>query len=539
MVLNLTCLKQESSALAALSVAWILAVLLVNPSGDFPLNDDFSYGKTVQNLVVHGRLHFDEWLAQTLLAQVLWGAGFCKIFGFSFTVLRISTLTAGLAGVFACYFIARELGQRQKIALLAALTVAFNPLFFSLSFTFMTDVHFFACLSIAVLFYLKSLRNGSLRWAVIGTFFAIAATFIRQLGIMLPLAFGMALLFRERFRLKALPLALLPFSLTIGLFLAWSDWFEAAQGLPDGYGNFSKLGSRINSGFEDDLLLRTGILLCYLGWFLLPLLCILKTPFGKWAKFGMAASLVVAVFCLAIALPRIPWGNIFFNLGLGPKLLKDGVFFINVSPVMPESGLWALRLVGAAGGLLFLWHVLPAIFSSLSSAVQRPLVLFAIFNLALYGGFLALDAHFFDRYFFQMLPFLLVCLLTSEWIFLSKKRMWMAGLFIGIQALVSITVTHDYLAWNRARWQALNDLTEKQGISPHQIDGGFEFNGWHKPGERTYDQPKSWWWVDRDDYVVAFGEMDGFSKIKSYPFVRWLPPGIDSVCILKNGNSGD
>jgi hypothetical protein len=46
-------------------------------------------------------------------------------------------------------------------------------------------------------------------------------------------------------------------------------------------------------------------------------------------------------------------------------------------------------------------------------------------------------------------------------------------------ALVALAGTHEYLSWNRARWQVLNELTDTQRIAPAEIDGGLEFDGWH------------------------------------------------------------
>jgi hypothetical protein len=72
--------------------------VLVNPTGNFPILDDWSYGRSVKTLVEQGTLQYDGWNAPTLFFQVLYGALFCLPFGFSFEALRISTLVAGLAG---------------------------------------------------------------------------------------------------------------------------------------------------------------------------------------------------------------------------------------------------------------------------------------------------------------------------------------------------------------------------------------------------------------------------------------------------------
>jgi len=74
-----------------------------------------------------------------------------------------------------------------------------------------------------------------------------------------------------------------------------------------------------------------------------------------------------------------------------------------------------------------------------------------------------------------------------------------------LMAIFSIISTHDYLAWNRARWQALHDLTVKENIPTTHIDGGFEFGGWYNfhEIEVEMDTQKSWWWVMEDDMIFT------------------------------------
>jgi hypothetical protein len=94
---------------------------------------------------------------------------------------------------------------------------------------------------------------------------------------------------------------------------------------------------------------------------------------------------------------------------------------------------------------------------------------------------------------------------------------------ISLFAYFSVASTHDFLAWNRARWQALNKLTVVQKISPKLIDGGYEFNGWRLADRRYKQKPnKSFWWVDDDNYVIASGPLQGYKEIARYPFQRWL-----------------
>src|SRR5438093_12585801 len=98
----------DLSSIWIITIIWISMVILVNPIGDFPLNDDWAYGWTVKTLLETGVFQLSDWTATNLLPQALWGTLFCLPFGFSFTALRISTLTFGLIVVIATYRLLRR-----------------------------------------------------------------------------------------------------------------------------------------------------------------------------------------------------------------------------------------------------------------------------------------------------------------------------------------------------------------------------------------------------------------------------------------------
>jgi len=164
----------------------------------------------------------------------------------------------------------------------------------------------------------------------------------------------------------------------------------------------------------------------------------------------------------------------------------------------------------------------------------------------------------FDRYLLLLVPLATLLLVQSS----ATHELAETGYRFSVPAVVTLALfgvfsvagTHDYLSWNRVRWQALNNLMQEQHVSPKQMDGGVEFNAWYLYS-RSYPNPllsvdidwnkkpesmerkpaptKSWWWVASDDYVVTFGPVPGFTELKRYPFQRWLPPGEGSVLILQ------
>jgi hypothetical protein len=85
--------------LLILGHVWIAIALLVNPAGNFPLNDDWSFGRAVHTPI---ECHTFELIEHTVDAtHHAGGVGrsvHAPIFGVSFTVLRASTLALGLMG---------------------------------------------------------------------------------------------------------------------------------------------------------------------------------------------------------------------------------------------------------------------------------------------------------------------------------------------------------------------------------------------------------------------------------------------------------
>jgi hypothetical protein len=150
-----------------------------------------------------------------------------------------------------------------------------------------------------------------------------------------------------------------------------------------------------------------------------------------------------------------------------------------------------------------------------------------------------------DRYIAPCVPFIAVAVVAFSDVSHKlihpkfKKLSVMASFLIALIGLFSIGATHDYLAWNRARWAALRYLTSTIGVSPRDVDGGYEFNGFYlydrntDTADRADSRTRSWWWVSDDKYQIAFGPVIGYAVVKEYSYHRWLPPDKQKVLILR------
>lgn len=507
------------------------------------MNDDWSYTQSVWGLSQSGNYQMSNWPAMTLVAQVLWGTVFCKIFGLSFLTLRLCTLITGLIGLLVFYRMALRFSGHRFAAALAALLLFFNPLFFSLSFTFMTDVHFLTSVILALFFFIRYLDQQKNMLLVPAALFSIIATLIRQPGLLVPFAFTLVMLLCSR-KPTVLLLTWLPLLFTIAALKLYLHWLHDIAHTGEKVAGGQDTWQGILSTGPYQLVSRPAETLLYLGLFLLPLLPLYSRHLlRRWHNAGIKAlllGLAVILFVL-VGSRHFPENHILYNVGLGPKLLKDAYWGINLYPQM-APGLWnnGLTLLGAlaASGLLLLLvspDVLrfPRSFRPLLSRTDPARILLLLIG-AGYLALLTISTSFFDRYTLPLLCLAALAMLSAQAEYTAVQKN-MALVLLAIMALFNITATHDYLSWNRARWKAAAWLTEEWHTPPQQIDGGFEFNGWHQAGPlNPVDQDgKSWWFVTDDPYVISFGTLPGYQTTAVFSYPRWFPPGQGQIFVLK------
>ena len=548
--------KSEIIYFILLSAVWITMTICVNPSGDFPLNDDWAYGKTVQSLVEKGEFQISDWAAPNLFSQIFWGALFCLPFGFSFTALRLSTLTLGLIGVLATYGLLRETNSTPKLAFFGALLVAVNPLYFGLSNTFMTDVPFFAFAAVAIYLLIQGLRRNSGTEIFWGIIIASIALLVRQLGIAIFLAFSCAYIINKGINIRNI-IKGFSFSL-LGLFLqiSYQKWLQLIEGTPALYGKqASNIFNIIFTNLGDALLnigYRSPIALIYLGLFIFPLLMILflmkLKEFNYKDKiltiFSLSTLSMVLIGLLIFKHKRMPLSNNVLNdFGLGPLTLRGGSYMSHLMVPTALEVFWKiLTVIGVIGAVMLILYLFWVFWQFYSDFKQSRfnnnwLTIFIIAAGLIY--FLPLGiGGFFDRYLIFLVPLSLMLISVSTInrsnVQMSPILVYSGSFILLLWGLFTVGVTHDYLSWNRTRWQALNSLVKEYQVPPNSIDGGFEFNGWYLYQPKYQKTPnKSWWWVDQDDYIISFGPLAKYEEIKRYSFSKWLPFGPENILVLQ------
>ncbi len=164
----------------ALVGAFGVILILVPPVYEVPQNDDWAYYLTVQRWLSTGHLEHLGWNDPTLVFLVAWGALFARLFGLSYTTLRISTLALSLAGVLSLYGILRHVRTGRAIALLGAGALLLNPVYLTLSYSFNTDAPYLALATLATWLLLRARDRKSAGGYCLAGLCAACAYLVRQ-----------------------------------------------------------------------------------------------------------------------------------------------------------------------------------------------------------------------------------------------------------------------------------------------------------------------------------------------------------------------
>jgi hypothetical protein len=101
---------------------------------------------------------------------------------------------------------------------------------------------------------------------------------------------------------------------------------------------------------------------------------------------------------------------------------------------------------------------------------------------------------------------------------------------------------HDWLDWNRARWE-LGKQAVAEGKEPVDIEGGLEWNGWHSSeasylprgndNRLTVAFTRLWFPGVTGRYALAFSAVPKSEIIGSKSYSQWLLPGAHDFVLLK------
>jgi hypothetical protein len=469
------------------AAAVVAAFLIVDPFVEMSFDDDFSYAWTVRRFLDIGRITFNGWSAPVLITHILWGALFAKIFGFSFIVLRFSTLPMAAGSAFITYYLARNAKLTPMAAVFASLTLCLCPGFLPLADSFMTDIPALFYMLASLYALTRSAQSTALRSALAWLFTGVLAGIIGGMGRQTvwgaPLCIIPYLIILRRhdfsFVLAAI-IGWLALLLDAWLTLRWfarQPWAYLDPSLPE----YLRLTWHQPYGSLSALMVISFTAVMFAIPALVPFTIDSLVRFWRERRNWRGAVTAIVILLLSIAASRNP------KFVLGPWLFNI-VSYRGVLGSLEISGSRLPTLPLAVRGIvsalvLIICYLLTARCAESLCEPRRSLIaagkffrspsaasILALFGVA-YGALLVIRASHdlvFDRYCLPLIPCLAIPLLRN-------RRLAVAWPVLAIYILYALASTQDNLALAKARRTAI-DLLESHGVPRTEIAAGLEYN---------------------------------------------------------------
>ena len=513
-----------------------------------------------------------------ILPQAYWAALFIKLFGFSFFIVRLSTvvLSAGLIPIL--YYLGRESGLAPSFAAFGACLCILSPFALPQELSFMSDVPAFflfsLCLYASVKAWHAKTARASITWALLAALAGAASALDRQVYWLAPLLFLPAVAWMRRRHRGILAGLAAAWLLVLGACvyaMRWvvaqpyfrvEPWFAAAQ----------KTGPRglilSATGLAVALALTAALMLAPVIAGFIPV--VLR------AASREAAALLLVLLAAVSAVTAIhrnlqaPWmSSIVTEYGVVP----GGVIPFGLPPVvLGEAARIAITFFvflcclclgvcikryrnHAAGDIGDLRTPVPLMALGLSfAAFWLPAILIRSAQHSTY-----------DRYLITFFPLLAIPLL---WFYQTKvqprvsRTSWTA---LAIFSLYSVAVNHDAFTVARARLKSADKL-EAIGVPRTAILAGYEYDGWtqietagfvnykeianppgaYRPISCKHDEGWRWYISQfpalQPRYTVSLSHLSEFADgpVGPVSYTTWLPPGRHQVFthILPEGYFG-
>lgn len=487
--------------LAALLVAW--------PFAEGGYIDDASYIHMAKTLAETGRFAYNGWPTAMLGIQVWWGAAWIRLFGFSFTLVRLSLLPPVLGAIVLVYLLARRARLSPHDSLFSALLTALSTLFLPLAPTFMSDIPAFFFLLACLYGFVRAVDAAetpsssvhaaspwpAVAWLAIGTLCGVLGGTIRQPVWFAAPACAAAVVCRRASGRTVRLAALFCGGIGLAALVLGIRWFgRQPYAIPTRLPSLDALAGFAPGDVARDMLtvatecglkVLPAVLFC-LPWVVAHAAAGLRTRWGRWAA---AATGVFMAVVLAGTMTRSLEGQLVFLGGswrptghavhdAGVGLIRCGVLGLLVAVCVAG----ATALGSGFAGLRHGWRLPPA--------VVLPLV-----YLVPYGGSLLLVGQTTDgiypRYYLPFLP-ALTCLLlfctspaTSRERSSAFARSVLGWLLVAFFALRGVAILHDEFADTRARLAAIESL-RRQGVPRERITSKWVIDAWEQIDRAGY-----------------------------------------------------
>lgn len=518
-----------------------IAEIIVNPLGDFPLNDDWWYAHFYKKLFEEYTLPKLTWPAAGIWGQLLLTKPFAILFGSSSISLRFFTLLLSAFTLLFFYKICtKHLKLKNETGFVLTLLLLFNPLFFNLSNSYMTDTPFMFMLLGAFYFYLNFKETKKYFWFILSLLFFCLGILTRQMIVAFILGIAITeIIISKKIVWRNIILTIIP-ALALLLFELWMKYQVKSI-------SYTYIILR-NSVMMNEIPIVESFIyfgkrwvhyISLSGFAFFPLIIPFLINYFKNLKENN--SIKILLFSCVIYVPvfisllNFPLGNYIFDCGIGYNTLYDALI-PNKGPYQFSSNLTftvikLLAFVGAFGYLLACLSFLSKFLSKnlFANLKANNFTTQIIISLMLYYGFLTFTGSLFDRY---TLPFTFFSLfvLQKEFLFSSPKLKFIYLLIIPL-LMYAVLGTKDYLNENRAKWEAVNLLKNNFAATDIDINAGYEHEGSCFADSGFWLQ--KWYNTNPNLYLVTRKKHKNYKPLGVIVFQRYMPLKKDSIFYSK------
>jgi hypothetical protein len=476
----------------------LLCYFVIRPYAEIGMIDDWAYIKIAQVLAQTGHLVYNGWEAAMVGWQAYFGALLIKLFGFSFTAVRFTTVIEAMVTAFLLERIGVRAGLNAWNATLVTLIFIFSPIFFPLAYTFMSDVPGVFVLVVCLYMCLRTVQAESERSAMVWICLAAlvnavggTARQIAWLGVLVMVPCTLWLLRRSR---RVVVAGAISWLVAVSFVAAAMHWFARQpyilpQALLPSRVGLKELESAVRIGlrYAGDLALLA-----------LPVLLMFARSLRAWNR-RMVMVFAAGWFCFAVAAVALAharklrlWlapfnGDIMSDASLQRlNVIADGWAHVSASSYVLYLLLTAVLIFGVLSFVTSLlasgagpgaaqkaaypirWRQLGILLGPISAAYM-----------ALLGSMILQDEIFayFDRYLSPLLAFLLLVLACYYQQTVKAHLPVVCILLIGILGAFSVAATHDRFSMYRG-WLKAIDQVRATGTPATAIGGPFEFEAW-------------------------------------------------------------
>ena len=467
------------------ALAVLVCELVSRPYANMSVCDDLPYILIAQKVAATGHIFYNGPTTPLLGWQLYLGAAFIKLFGFSLTTVRMSTLLVAMMMAFVLQRTLVRANISERNATIGTLALVLSPLYLVLSVTFMTDIQGLFAIVLCVYGCLRALEASTDRGAIGYLCFAVAANAIcgtsRQiawLGVLVMVPSTVWLLRSRRSVLLAGIAAVLAGDLFI---FACMQWFKRQPyNVPEHL--------LVDTFSPGRMLSEMGHTFLDAPFLLLPIVAMFLPGIRKSRpRFVAVAAMLFLGYLFMATYPSHLRGSFPLDPTGGDWVGIHGVYEFMIlkgqPPILISRGMQVLLTIVSICGVfgLICWirsrrlHTVTEPPAGVSwkqlGGVFLPFVgVYVLLLIPRAGAF-----HLTERYLLPLLVVALLCMVRFYQDYVATRLPRVSMMLVAILAIYGIVNTHNTFAVDRGR-VVLADELRAAGVPDTAVDNGWEYN---------------------------------------------------------------